>query len=193
MKKLAEIPNVVVVGGGTGTYVCLSALKQYPINLSAVVSMTDSGGSTGKLRDQLGVLPPGDLRQALVALSESPDIWRKLFAYRFDSGDLQGHNFGNIFLSALEKITGLTSEAVEYAERILQTKGKVHPVTFTNCNLCAEYEDGTVVEGESRIDESEHKNSKISRVFLNPSATMNLSAKRALERADYIVDRKSVV
>ncbi len=93
--------KITVIGGGTGTFVVLSGLKNYPVDLSVVVTMMDSGGSTGRLRDQLGVLPPGDLRQCLVALSDAPLLWRKLFLYRFDHGDFKGHNFGNIFLAAL--------------------------------------------------------------------------------------------
>jgi uncharacterized cofD-like protein len=91
--------NVVVVGGGTGTFVVLSGLKQYPMHISAVVTIMDSGGSTGRLRDQYGVVPPGDLRQCLVALSDAPELWRKLFLYRFEKGDFKGHNFGNILLT----------------------------------------------------------------------------------------------
>lgn len=181
------LPKIVTIGGGTGTFVVLSGLKDYPVELSAIVSMMDSGGSTGKLRDQLGVLPPGDLRQALVALSETEDIWRKLFTYRFSDGDLSGHNFGNLLISALEMITGSNQEAVDYAMRILQTRGKVIPVTNSNCVLCAKYEDGSVVEGESNIESLEDPKSKISEVFLTPKATMNLEAKRALERADFLV------
>jgi uncharacterized cofD-like protein len=181
------LPKIVTVGGGTGTFVVLSGLRDYPVELYSIVSMMDSGGSTGKLRDQLGVLPPGDLRQALVALSESEDIWRKLFTYRFSSGDLSGHTFGNILISALEMITGSNQEAVEYAMRILQTRGKVIPVTGTSCVLCAKYEDGSVVEGESNIDELKKPNSKLSYVYLSPKVTMNIEAKRALERAEYII------
>ena len=182
-----EYPKVVTVGGGTGTFVVLSGLKDYPVELNAIVSMMDSGGSTGKLRDQLGVLPPGDLRQAMVALSESEDIWRKLFTYRFENGDLAGHNFGNIFLSALEKITGSNHEAVEYAMRILQTRGNIIPVTGSVCKLCAKYEDGSVVEGEACIDDLKDPKSKISKIYLSPNVTMNIEAKKALERADYII------
>src|SRR3989344_3194690 len=105
--------KVVVIGGGTGTYVVLSGLKKYDLELSAIVSMMDSGGSTGRLRDQLGVLPPGDLRQCLVALSDASDLWRKLFLYRFEKGDFKGHNFGNIFLTALEKVSGNYDEVIE--------------------------------------------------------------------------------
>ncbi|AHB40538.1 hypothetical protein P147_WWE3C00001G0625 [candidate division WWE3 bacterium RAAC2_WWE3_1] len=178
---------VVVVGGGTGTFVALSGLREYSLNLNAVVTMMDSGGSTGRLKDQLGVLPPGDVRQALVALSESRDIWRKLFTYRFDSGDLQGHNFGNIFISALEKITGSNQEAINLAAEILQTSGNVYPITFSKSSLCAKYSDGSVIEGEHAIESVQKNHAAITEVYLSPPALMNLEAKRILERADYIV------
>jgi len=106
--------KITVLGGGTGSYGVLTALKKTKnVDLAAIVTMLDSGGSTGRLRDQLGVLPPGDLRQCLVALSEAPEIWRKLFTYRFDNGDLKGHNFGNIFISALEKISNNYDEVLD--------------------------------------------------------------------------------
>ena len=178
--------NVVVIGGGTGSFTVLSGLKDYNVDLSAIVTTMDSGGSTGKLRDQLGVLPPGDLRQALVALSEAPEIWRNLFLYRFEKGDLKGHNFGNIFLSAIEKITNSNQEALDRAAQILQTNGRVIPITSHKTSLCAEYEDGTIVKGENGIEKS-HKRGKISKMFLNPKVQINLEAKRALERADYII------
>jgi uncharacterized cofD-like protein len=181
------VPKIVTVGGGTGTFVVLSGLKDYPVVLSAIVTMMDSGGSTGKLRDQLGVLPPGDLRQALVALSESEAIWRKLFTYRFEAGDLNGHNFGNIFLSALEKSTGSNQEAVNLCMRILQTKGNVIPVTFDQAVLCAEYSDGSTVEGESKIEDTKNSAVNITNVFLKPQASLNLEAKKVLERADYVI------
>ena len=179
--------NVVTIGGGTGSFVVLSGLKNYEIDLNAIITMMDSGGSTGKLRDQLGVLPPGDLRQALVALSEASDIWRKLFTYRFEAGDLKGHNFGNIFLSAIEKITDSNQEAIDRAADILQTSGRVIPITFDKCTLCAEYEDGSVIEGESNIDENEKAGIRIRNIFLKPPANINLEAKRALERANVLI------
>ena len=179
--------NVVTIGGGTGSFVVLSGLKNYEIDLNAIVTMMDSGGSTGKLRDQLGVLPPGVLRQALVALSEASDIWRKLFTYRFEAGDLKGHNFGNIFLSAIEKITDSNQEAIDRAADILQTSGRVIPITFDKCTLCAEYEDGSVIEGESNIDENEKAGIRIRNIFLKPPANINLEAKRALERANVLI------
>ncbi len=180
-------PSVVTLGGGTGSFVVLSGLKNYDIDLSAIVAMTDSGGSTGKLRDQLGVLPPGDLRQALVALSEAPDIWRKLFTYRFETGDLEGHNFGNIFLSAIEKITNSNQDAIYRASDILQTSGRVIPVTFDKCSLCAQYEDGSIIEGEVKIEEMEKHGVRISKMFLKPNAYMNLEAKKVLERANFLI------
>jgi len=185
MKKQKR--NVVTVGGGTGSFVVLSGLKNYEIDLNAIITMMDSGGSTGKLRDQLGVLPPGDLRQALVALSEASDIWRKLFTYRFEAGDLKGHNFGNIFLSAIEKITDSNQEAIDRAADILQTGGRVIPITFDKCTLCAKYEDGSVIEGESNIDENEKAGIRIKNIFLKPPANINLEAKRVLERANALI------
>ena len=186
MKKQKR--RVVTIGGGTGSFVVLSGLKNKNLDLDAVIAMTDSGGSTGKLRDQLGVLPPGDLRQALVALSGgASDIWRKLFTYRFDKGDLEGHNFGNIFLSAIEKITDSNQEAIDRASDILQTVGRVIPITFDKCTLCAEYDDGSVIEGESNIDENDSKSARIKKLYLKPEASVNLDAKRALERADAVI------
>lgn len=183
MKK----PKVVVIGGGTGTFVTLSGLKNYPLQLAAVVTMMDSGGSTGRLRDQLGVLPTGDVRQALVALSESEEIWRKLFTYRFDSGDLAGHNFGNIFLSALQKITGSTQQAVGHATKLLQAKGEVIPVTLGSASLCAKYVDGSLLIGESLIDSTDTQRPKINYMFVEPAVDVNPKAKAKISQADYIV------
>ncbi len=179
--------TVTVVGGGTGTYVVLSCLKRYPIDLSAIVTMMDSGGSTGRLRDQLGVLPPGDLRQCMVALSEAPELWRKLFLYRFENGDLKGHNFGNIFLSALEKVSSSYDEVIEMASYVLHTKGKVIPITFEKAHVCVKYESGTVIKGEGNIDEGNSEKSRIVKAYLEPEALANPDAIDKLQSADYIV------
>lgn len=179
--------KVVVVGGGTGTFVVLTGLKKYPLDLSVIVSMMDSGGSTGRLRDQLGVLPPGDLRQCLVALSETSDLWRSLFLYRFQSGDLAGHNFGNIFLTALEKTAANYQEVVDNASFILKTKGEVIPVTFDKVNLCVQYEDGEVIEKEARIDKAIHKRTRIKRAFLKPKAKANKRAVLEISQSNYII------
>lgn len=185
--KHAKQPNVLVLGGGTGSFVVLSGLREKPINLTSLISMMDSGGSTGRLRDQLGVLPPGDLRQALVALSSSPQIWRDLFVYRFENGDFHGHNFGNIFISALEKITGSIEEAVSLAGEVLRIKGEVLPVTTDNSQLCVRLEDDTIIEGEAYIDMEETERPRIRKAFLNPSAFISHSAQEAIKKANFIV------
>ncbi len=180
--------NITVIGGGTGTFVVLSGLKNYDYNFSVVVTSMDSGGSTGKLRDQYGVLPPGDVRQCLVALSEASDLWRSLFLYRFEEGDFKGHNFGNIFLTALEKVTAPNyQQVIDTASYILQTKGKVIPVTFDRVHLCAEYDDGEVLESEDLIDSAFHKESRIKKAFLKPEAASNPDAIAAILSADYII------
>ena len=179
--------KVTVLGGGTGTFVVLSGLKKYPIDLAVIVSMMDSGGSTGKLRDQLGVLPPGDLRQCLVALSEAPVLWRKLFLYRFRSGDLAGHNFGNVFLSALEKVSKDYNEVVDTASYVLQTRGQVIPVTFMKAQLCCEYDDGKIVKGEGKIEEIIDPSKKIKKIYLDKKIEPNEKAIDRLKETDFIV------
>lgn len=185
--KTTTNKKVTVIGGGTGTFVVLSGLKKYPIDLAAIVTMMDSGGSTGRLRDQLGVLPPGDLRQCLVALSEASDLWRRLFLYRFESGDLKGHNFGNIFISALEKVTTDYNEVLETASYVLQTKGKVIPVTFQKTHLCVEYESGSVVKGEGNIDENKDEQSRIKTAYLDPEGAPCEEAINRLLESDVII------
>jgi len=179
--------KITVLGGGTGTYVVLSGLKNYPVDLAVIVSMMDSGGSTGKLRDQLGVLPPGDLRQCLVALSEAPLLWRKLFLYRFEKGDLEGHNFGNVFLSALEKVTSNYQEVMETASFVLKTKGQVIPVTFDHTHLTALYENGQVLKGESKIDENNYENGRIIKVSLEPQAQVNQKAITRILESNFLI------
>jgi len=182
------VKNIVTIGGGSGSFVVLSALKRYPVSLSAIVSMADDGGSTGILRDQYGALPPGDVRRALVALSESAEIMRNLFNYRFLSGGLGGHNFGNLFIAALEKTTGSFSSALQEASNILNINGEVVPVTFDNIRLFARLKDGKILKGEKSIDIPSHRNrSSIERVWLEPKGRMNPSVKRVLRSADLIV------
>jgi len=186
--KIIKGKKVVVIGGGTGTFVVLSALKNYPVELTAIVSMADDGGSTGMLRDQYGVLPPGDARRALVALSESSETLRELFNYRFQKGSLAGHSFGNIFLSALEQLKGNFGAAVKEASRVLNVKGRVLPVTLSNVRLFAELADGKILKGETNIDIPRTKvRAKIKKVWLSPAAKINSEAKEAITRADLIV------
>jgi uncharacterized cofD-like protein len=180
--------NIVVIGGGTGTFTVLSGLKKYPHNLTAIVSMADDGGSTGRLRDELGVLPPGDIRQCLVALSEADVILRDLFNYRFENGCLEGHSFGNLFISAFEKITGDLDKALEEVGNVLKIKGKVLPVTLDNVRLKAELENNEKVEGEREINKSWLISKLgIKKLFLNPSAKANPKAVKAILEADVIV------
>ena len=182
-------PKIVVIGGGTGTFSALRGLKKYPVDLTAIVTMMDSGGSSGRLRDELGVLPPGDIRQCLVALSSSSTSLRNLFNYRFPKGDLKGHMFGNIFLSALEKTTGDFKKAVSETGKILRINGKVVPVTFKKTNLCVVLADGSTIIGEKHVDlsEGQRNRAKIVKAYLEPKATANQDALDALTDADYIL------
>lgn len=144
--------KIVTIGGGTGSFMLLSGLKKYPVDISAVVSMADDGGSTGVLRDELGVLPPGDVRQCLVALSESSGKMRELMNYRFEEGGLKGHSFGNLLLSALEKVNGSFSAGVEEAMDILKVCGEVIPVTNQDAKLEMLLKDGSILHGEDQIN-----------------------------------------
>ena len=126
--------KVVVIGGGTGSFTLLSGLKKYTHSITALVNMVDDGGSTGVLRDELGVLPAGDVRQCLVALSTSPKV-RDLFNYRFGEGSMKGHAFGNLFMAALEKMTGSFADAVELASEVLGVNGRVYPITLDDTTM----------------------------------------------------------
>jgi uncharacterized cofD-like protein len=179
--------KITVIGGGTGTFVVLSGLKKYPLDLAAIVSMMDSGGSTGRLRDQLEVLPPGDFRQCLLALSEAPTLWRKLFLYRFEKGDLKGHNFGNIFISTLEKVCGNYNQVIKTASYLLKINGKVFPVTFEKTNLCVKYENGKILRSESLIDENITEKSRIKKAFLDPKVKANKEAVKRILHSDLII------
>jgi uncharacterized cofD-like protein len=180
--------KVVTIGGGTGSFMLLSGLKQYPIELSAIVSMADDGGSTGILRDELGVLPPGDVRQCLVALSETPDMLRELMNYRFANGGLEGHNFGNILLSALEKITGDFGTGVEEAAKILNVRGEVIPVTLSNTRLYMELEGGGLLSGEHEINVSKKfERVGVKKVFLRPRPKANPLAIQKILEADLVI------
>jgi len=181
--------KIVVIGGGTGTFSALRGLKKYPVDLTAIVTMMDSGGSSGRLRDELGVLPPGDIRQCLVALSSSSTLMRNLFNYRFPKGGLAGHTFGNIFLSAFEKTTGDFKKALVETGKILRINGKVVPVTFDKTNLCVKLADGTTMVGEKHIDTSEgqRKRPKIIKAFLKPRAEANEDALNEIGQADFIL------
>jgi len=174
--------KIVVIGGGTGSFTILSGLKKYPVELTSIVSMMDSGGSTGILRDEFGVLPPGDVRRCLVALSDST-IMRELFEYRFKKGKaLNGHTIGNLLLTALNEITGSDEEAILKASDILRIKGKVLPVTLDNCHLGAEFANGKKIIGEAKIGKQ-----KVKHIFLTKKAKIFSEAKKAILEADLII------
>lgn len=180
--------KIAVIGGGTGSFTMLSALKNYTTQIAAIVSMADDGGSTGVLRDELGTLPPGDVRQCLIALSDSPKI-RDLFDYRFEEGTLKGHSFGNLLLTALEKVSGDFSEAVETASEILRINGIVIPATLDNVRLKMEWaETSLILHGERVIDAEFFKHDPRKAVLsLTPTAHANPTALKAIEQADVIV------
>ena len=177
--------NVVVLGGGTGTFTILTGLKKYPFNLTAIVAMSDNGGSTGILRDELGVLPPGDVRQCLVALSRSDKLMRTLMSYRFEKGGLKGLSFGNLLLSALEKVTGSFDEAVEKASEILRLDGRVIPATLDEVHLMAEV-GARIVRGEEKIQMTK-LNGSLKRLWLEPEGRANPKALKAIQEADAII------
>jgi len=180
--------NIVTIGGGTGSYTVLSGLKNISdISISALVSMSDDGGSTGVLRDELGVLPPGDVRQCLVALSEHSEVMRKLMNYRFDCGTLKGHSFGNIFLAALEKVTGDFVEGVEVASDIMKVKGNVIPITKNKAELSITLSNGKILEGEKKIQDANLQEAGIKEIFYKNKVELNKKAEEAILKADYII------
>lgn len=179
-------PHIVVIGGGTGSFTLLSSLKNYTKNITSVVNMVDDGGSTGKLRDELGALPPGDVRQCLVALSDASDELRDLFNYRFSEGTLAGHSFGNLFLTALEQAKSGFGESVAIASRILNVQGEVAPVTLTSTKLVMKL-DGEETVGQFNVEVNEFDGSKRPEFSLSPSSSLNPIAEKAILEADLIV------
>lgn len=183
--------KVVTIGGGTGSYTVLRGLKKFPITLTAIVSMFDSGGSSGVLRDEMGVLPPGDVRRCLLALSEGEraEIVRDLFNYRYDdTNSLCGHNFGNLLLAALSHIYGGDMKAIRKASELLDITGKVLPVSLDKAHLEVTLEDGTKINGETNVDIPKHNgNLKIIDIHLNPTAYLYKESEEAILDADLIV------
>jgi uncharacterized cofD-like protein len=187
--------HVVAIGGGNGLSTLLSGLKNFVRaenngtprieQLSAIVAVSDDGGSSGRLRDELRMLPPGDIRNCMVALSEDSQLLSKLFRYRFrGDGQLSGHSFGNIFLAALTQITGDFSEAVRLSSEILASKGHIYPATMADVRLAAELDDGSIIRGETNIGKSGRK---IKRLYLDPENCQPLpDAMSAIHSADII-------
>lgn len=179
-------PRVVVIGGGTGLSVLLRGLKRYTWNVTAVVAMSDDGGSSGRLRAEWGVPPPGDIRNCLVALADTEPLMERLFQYRLTSGaGLAGHAFGNLFLAAMTEITGDFEEAIRQSSRVLAVRGQVVPCTLERVGLVAEMADGRIVEGESRIPEAQGRIEQIRLVPESPAPVPEVI--RALAEADLVV------
>lgn len=181
--------NIVIIGGGTGTFTLLSGLRKYPSNNSVIVSSADDGGSTGQLRKELGVFPPGDLRQCLAGLAYTDMPMTELFSYRFDKGSLAGHTVGNIIIAALEKTTGNIENAVEFAAKMLNVRGQVVPVTLKPTLLSAVLVNGKKIVGEHNIDEPniQHPISNIKSLELKPNGPANPKALEAINYADAII------
>ncbi len=182
-------PSIVVIGGGTGTYTVLIGLKKFDVDLTAIVTMMDSGGSSGRLRDEFGTLPPGDVRQSLVALSADTSVLRSLFNYRYEKGEgLSGHSFGNLFLTSLAQVMGGMDKAISETSKILNIKGKVLPVTVESAHLVAKYENGLQVSGEGNIDEPKHNGKlKIKDISLEPEVKPFDHTLEAIDKADLII------
>lgn len=182
-------PKVVVIGGGTGTSVILRGLKKYTSNITAIITVTDDGGNSGALREDLGMLPPGDIRSCILALADTEPIMEKLIQYRFEEGTLKGQNMGNLLLAAMNAITGSFEEAIRKTSDVLKVKGTVLPVTLDDITLVAELENGEKVMGESQIPKvALEKKLRIKKISLNPpKATPLKFALKALEEADAII------
>lgn len=191
-KTKTILPKIVVIGGGTGTFVALQGLKEHACQLTAIVTMSDSGGSNKRIRDEFGLLPTSDIRQSLVALADENGgmgLMRKLFMYRFAKGEgIKGMTFANLFMAALTDILGSQKEAIKATRKVLKIKGTVIPVSYTITNLHAEYTDGSTVTEEHFIDEPEHDGTiHIKRVYLDPPGEANPDALKAISEADCII------
>ena len=186
-RRLHRGPKIVAIGGGTGLSTLLRGLKQYSANITAIVTVADDGGSSGRLREEMGVLPPGDIRNCMAALADEEQLLTELFQYRFQTGEgLTGHSFGNLFLTAMTAITGRDFEkAIAASSKVLAIRGKVLPATLSYVRLLAELEDGRVIEGESHITEARGKIRKISCIPDNPPGLP--AALKAIGEADYII------
>lgn len=184
--------KIVTIGAGTGSYMILRGLKKFPFDITAVVTMFDNGGSSGVLRDEFGILPPGDVRRALIALSEGKRraMLRDLFNYRFEQkgSPLHGHSFGNLFLLALSKMYGGDIQGIKKAAELLNLKGRVLPVSLDNSHVCATLEDGTKVIGETNIDIPKHNGDLlIKKLVLRPKARIFKETDKAIREADLVV------
>ncbi|MBI5145334.1 MAG: YvcK family protein, partial [Candidatus Omnitrophica bacterium] len=185
-KQLGKGPHLVTVGGGTGLSTLLSGLKEYTSNITAVVTVADDGGSSGRLRQQFDILPPGDIRNCLVALADAPALMRDLFQFRFDkSSELSGHSFGNLFITAMTRVTGDFEQALKETSKVLALRGQVIPSTLSNVVLVAKHKDGSITVGEEKIPQAKLT---IEEVSLRPeNSQASPESIRAINEAQIIV------
>ncbi|HXV18703.1 MAG TPA: gluconeogenesis factor YvcK family protein [Candidatus Omnitrophota bacterium] len=185
-RYLERGPRIVVIGGGSGLSVLLHGLKEFTSNITAVVTVADDGGSSGRLRSQFNMPPPGDIRNCLVALADAEPMMSDLFQFRFkESGELEGHNFGNLFILAMLKVTGDFEKAIKESSKILAIRGRVIPSTLKRVSLIAQHKDGTQTEGESNISRVK---SPIEKLYLKPAnCAATEDAISAIQNADAIV------
>lgn len=193
MKKKNEVlnrgPKVVVIGGGTGLSVLLRGLKEYTSNITAIVTVADDGGGSGVLREDLGMLPPGDIRSCILALANTEPTMEKLLQFRFKEGMLKGQSFGNLFIAAMNEIYGSFEMAIKEASNVLAVTGKVLPMTLENVILYAVLENGNTVKGESKIPlANKEQGSKINHIYMEPKISYPLDeAVEAIKEADLVV------
>lgn len=185
-RHLERGPKIVVIGGGTGLSTLLHGLKHYTTNITAIVTVADDGGSSGRLRQEFGMLPPGDIRNCLVALADTEPLMQRLFQYRFaEESTLKGHSFGNLFITAMTKITGDFEQAIQASSKVLAIRGRVVPSTRMKVCLVAEHEDGSVTTGETNISKADEP---IRRIYLEPSGCQPTpEALEAIREANAIV------
>lgn len=181
--------KIVAIGGGTGLSTMLRGLKHYTPNITAVVTVADDGGGSGVLRETLGMLPPGDIRNCLLALAHTEPVMEELMEYRFKEGMLKGQSFGNLFIAAMNGISGSFVEAIRRMSDVLAVTGRVLPVTLSNIKLAAELENGFIIEGESNITKREkYRDVPVKRVYIQPQDVMPLDeAINAIDEADAII------
>lgn len=187
---MQKTPHIVVIGGGTGSYVVASGLRHMPVKISMLLTMVDDGGSNQTLRDEFGLLPTSGIRQAIIALSDNQTVLRELFTYRFHQGggNLSGMTFGNLFMAAMADIKGSQKEGIEETCRLLQVRGNIIPVSYDDVRLVATYEDGSRVIGEHHIDEPDHDGKlKITNLETKPKAKLNEEAREDLLNADLVI------
>ncbi|MFA7652712.1 MAG: YvcK family protein, partial [Candidatus Omnitrophota bacterium] len=183
---LTRGPKVVVIGGGTGLSVLLTGLKHFTTNLSAIVTVADDGGSSGRIREEFGMLPPGDIRNCLVALADAPALMRDLFQFRFSTNsELAGHSFGNLFITVMTQLTGDFEKAIKETSKVLALRGQVIPSTLNKVVLVAEHKDGSTTVGENQIPKTKRS---INKVYLNPAhSSATPDAIKAIKEARIIV------